>query len=126
MRLDLPAGRYTVLTDMPRQTASGREPSADPGKAAGARLGIEMSELPPVQRRRLDIDYGLMVRNVGGAFAGSELRPGDVIVAVNQQRFTGLAEFQRSVDATSAGDRVAVLVRRGDASLFVALEVGAG
>jgi serine protease Do len=52
------------------------------------------------------------------------VRPGDVIVAVNQSRFRSLEEFQKLVATQEKGSTVALLVRRGDASLFVPMEVG--
>jgi serine protease Do len=113
-------------TEAPQRTASRCDPSAGPGEPGGARLGIQVSELPPAQRRSRGIDYGLEVRNVGGVNATSELQAGDVIVAVNQQRFDSLAEFQRLVDAAPAGGSVAVLVRRGESSVYLPLAVAGG
>jgi serine protease Do len=49
-----------------------------------------------------------------------------VIVAVNGQRFGSLQEFQRQLAQAPAGGSVALLVRRGDASLFVPVPVGKG
>ena len=55
-----------------------------------------MSELPPEGRKALGIDYGLVVEEVsGGAAAGSGLERGDVIVAVGQDRFRSLEEFNK-------------------------------
>jgi len=42
---------------------------------------------------------------------------------VNRSRFSSLAEFRRLIDAHK-GDSAALLVRRGDASLFVPVPVG--
>jgi serine protease Do len=52
------------------------------------------------------------------------MRLGDVIVAVNQTRFKSLEEFQKLIADREKGSSVAVLVKRGDATVFVPLEVG--
>ena len=66
------------------------------------------------------------MRDVQGANADSGLRPGDVIVAINQQRFDSLPEFRSLLEDIPAGGSLAVLVRRGEASLYVPLDVSAG
>ena len=65
-----------------------------------------MSELPPEGRKALGVDYGLVVEDVsGGAAAGSGLERGDVIVAVGQERFRSLEEFNKLL-ARRKGERV--------------------
>jgi serine protease Do len=98
-------------------------PSGRPGQQSSGRLGLMVSELPPAGRRALGVPYGLVVEDVQGPNAESPLQPGDVIVAVNSQRFASLAEFNRLVGEASAGQTVALLVRRGEASLYVPLTV---
>ena len=83
-----------------------------------------MAELPAPRRRELGIDFGLVVQGVQGVNADAPLQRGDVIVAINRQRFSSLAEFNRLVAGLPAGGSVALLVRRGEASLYVPLQVG--
>jgi serine protease Do len=89
-------------------------------------LGIAVSELPPAARRALGVDYGLVVEELQAGVAQAGLQRGDVIVAVNGQRFGSLQEFQRQLAQAPAGGSVALLVRRGEASLFVPVPVGKG
>jgi serine protease Do len=63
---------------------------------------------------------------VGGPAARSQIQPGDVIVAVGQDKFANLDEFKKLVGRYKKGDSVALLVRRGEGALFVPLELGAG
>ena len=64
-----------------------------------------------------------MVEDVsGGAAAGSGLERGDVIVAVGQERFRSLEEFNKLL-ARRKGERVPLLVRRGESALYVPVEL---
>ena len=86
------------------------------------RLGLVVSELPPAQRRALGIEYGLVVES---AEAGrTPLRPGDVIVGVGRESVKSVEDFDRLIGEQKQGDTVALLVRRGDATVYVPVEVG--
>jgi len=94
-----------------------------PAKESHDTLGLAVSELPPEGRKALGVDYGLVVEDVrGGAAAGSGIERGDVIVAVGQQRFRSLEEFNKLLSQRK-GQRVPLLVRRGESALFVPVEL---
>jgi serine protease Do len=96
---------------------------AAPAKDKHDNLGLAMSELPPEGRKALGVDYGLVIEDVrGGAAAGSGLERGDVIVAVGQDRFRSLEEFNKLL-AQRKGQRVPLLVRRGESALYVPVEL---
>ena len=86
------------------------------------RLGLVVSELPPTQRQQLGIEYGLVVEAADGA--RSPLRPGDVIVGVGRETIKSLEDFNRLIEEQKDGDTVALLVRRGQATVYVPVEVG--
>jgi serine protease Do len=92
-------------------------------QAPANQLGLVLSEVPPALRKQLGIDYGLLVQAVEGAAADTPIRPGDIIVAINQSRFSSLAEFNRILARQKAGDAVAFLVRRGDQVTYVTIKV---
>jgi serine protease Do len=106
------------------RTAAAME-SAKPSPGNGS-LGLGVRELPRAARHALGIDYGLVIESVAGANAEAPLRRGDVVVGVNNQRFKSLDEFKRQVAKAAPGDTVALLVRRGDATVFVPVTVGKG
>jgi serine protease Do len=85
-----------------------------------------VSELPPAGRRALGVDYGLVVEGVQAPNADAPLQQGDVIVAVNNQSFRNLDEFNRRVAEVPEGGNVALLVRRGEETLFVPMTVAKG
>ena len=87
------------------------------------RLGLTVRELAPAQRKSLGIDYGLVVENVAGAQA-SQIQRGDIIVAINNRYFKSIDEFNSIVQQQAAGTIVALLVRRGDAALYIPVRVG--
>ncbi len=89
-----------------------------------SRLGLSVRELAPEERKQLGVEYGLVVTELGDKLAASPIRPGDVIVAVNQSRFKSLEEFNKLIASQKAGERVALLVRRGEGAIYVPVEVG--
>jgi serine protease Do len=104
------------------QTARAKEL---PEKGSPTGLGLAVRELPAEGRKELNVDYGLVVEDVGGGAAGrSPIQPGDVIVAVNQEKFRSLEEFNRLIAKHKKGEKVALLVRRGEATLYVPIDVG--
>jgi serine protease Do len=103
-------------------TASRQTPAKEP---ASNTLGLAVRELPPEARKALGVDYGLIVEDItGGPAARSPIQPGDVIVAVGPDKFRSLDEFNKLVSQRKKGESVPLLVRRGEAALYVPLEVG--
>jgi serine protease Do len=96
-----------------------------PQQPASNELGLSVRELPAQARKQLGVDYGLVVEGVtGGPAARSPIQAGDVILAVNQDRFRSIEEFNKLVGQRKKGERVALLVRRGEAALYVPMELG--
>ncbi len=94
--------------------------------ATPSRLGLAVRELTPEERKQVGVEYGVVVVDVaqGPSSGRSGIQPGDVIVAVNQTRFSSVEEFTRLVSQHKKGTKVALLVRRGEASIYVPMEVG--
>jgi serine protease Do len=109
-------------------TAAELVADAKPAKPAAERptkpnrLGLVVSELPAAQRKALGIDYGLVVESADAS--RSPLRPGDVIVGVGRETIKSLEDFDRLIAEHKQGDTVALLVRRGEATVYVPIEVG--
>ena len=100
-----------------------KAPKPAPDKATKPnRLGLVVSELPPAQRRALGIDYGLVIESAEGS--RTPLRPGDIIVGVGRDSLKSLEEFNRLISEHKSGDTVALLVRRGEATVYVPVEIG--
>jgi serine protease Do len=86
------------------------------------RLGLVVSELPAAQRKALGIEFGLVVESADAS--RTPLRPGDVIVGVGRESVKSLEDFNRLIGDQKPGDTVALLVRRGEATVYVPVEVG--
>jgi len=96
---------------------------ATPAKDTHDNLGLAVSELPPEGQKALGVDYGLVIEDArSGAAAASGLERGDVIVAVGQDRFRSLEEFNKLLSQRK-GQRVPLLVRRGESALYVPVEL---
>jgi serine protease Do len=96
--------------------------AAAPAPGGVERWGFDVEELTPALRQRLGVeDPGVLVARVapGGTAEQAGLRVGDVIVEANRHPVASIADLAA---ALAPGDRPALLlVRRGDASVFVLL-----
>ena len=90
------------------------------GRIARGYLGLG---LQPV---RLDDGIGAMVMNVdnAGPSAAAGIRQGDVIVAVNDQKLSGVRALSRSLGPASVGTVVDVAARRGGEPVSFKVTIG--
>jgi serine protease Do len=96
------------------------KPAADKSVKPNS-LGLVVSELPPAQRKAMGVEYGLVVEKSDPS--RTPLRPGDVIVGVGSERFKTIEDFDRLIGEQKQGDTVALLVRRGEATVYVPVEI---
>ena len=99
-----------------------KQASGESKEAAQGRLGLAVRPLTPDERRQADVKSGLLVENATGAAARAGLRPGDVVLSVNGEPITSVEQFRALV--TKATKRVALLIQREDAKLFVPIDLG--
>jgi serine protease Do len=115
-----------TVGEFPAEKTAAAPRSAPAQKEALNGLGLAVQELPPEGRKALGVEYGLVVADVSeGPAAQSPIQPGDVIVAVNQEKFRSLEEFNKLLSQRKKGESVALLVRRGEGALYVPIELGA-
>ncbi|MDQ2962734.1 MAG: DegQ family serine endoprotease [Pseudomonadota bacterium] len=86
------------------------------------KLGIAVRPLSADEKRGTDLDHGLVVQDVAGAAERAGVRPGDVIVAVNNTPVKSVEELKSLLD--KAGKTVALLVQRNDARIFIPVTLG--
>ncbi|MBL8529239.1 MAG: DegQ family serine endoprotease [Burkholderiales bacterium] len=86
------------------------------------RLGLVLSELDESERRELGVASGLFVESAVGAAAKAGIRDGDVVAAVNDEAVSSLTGFNRLLAQQPRDRAVALLVRRGDRALYVAVK----
>jgi hypothetical protein len=87
-------------------------------------LGLQIREVPQAALQALGVAYGVMVTKVRAPADRSRILPGDVIVGVNQTRIGSMEEFNRLIARQPSRGIVGLLVRRAEADLYFALELG--
>ena len=107
-----------TLGELPVEAQAGSKDSR-----SFSRGGLVLSELSPEQRRALDIEQGVLVEDATGDAARSGIRTGDVILAVNNIKISSVAGFRKAVAAVPVGKSVAILIRRGEGSLYIPLKI---
>ncbi|MFO1431574.1 MAG: DegQ family serine endoprotease [Candidatus Competibacteraceae bacterium] len=128
----------TILRDgheKPFDVKIGKLPGEDKGRLAlngamedgGARLNLVVTDLNSKTRKGRDTnETGVLVRQVGpGMAADAGVQPGDILVSINGRKIDNVAQLQRLVRELPAGKPVPLLVRRDDATLYLALKVPA-
>jgi len=96
--------------------------STESKETAQNKLGLALRALTAEERRQLDGKGGLLVENVSGAAARAGIRPGDVVLSVNGEAVTSVDQLRTLV--AKASKRVALLIQRRDAKLFVPIDLG--
>jgi serine protease Do len=92
------------------------------GGSERGRLGLAVRPLTPEERRQADVEGGVLIQGVTGPAARAGLQPGDVVLAVNGKPVKSVDQLRDLVKG--AKDEVALLVQRGDARIFVPVELG--
>ncbi len=88
------------------------------------RLGITVEDLSAVQRKQLDVNSGIVVREVGsGPGQRAGLRRGDVILKLNNRDVKSVNAFAKQVETLPKDKSVPILVQRGRSTLFLALKI---
>ena len=116
-----------TVSEMPDDNRVAQSARPQAGKADSgeniARLGLVLSELTEEQKRELEIDSGLLIEEVKSAAARAELRPGDVILSLGNIEARSLNQFNEELKKIPKGRNVALLVRRGELTLYVAIRL---
>ena len=86
-------------------------------------LGFTLQEVPTQALRAAGLSYGLSVTQAGQLAQRAGLRVGDVVYAVNERRLRTLEDFMRIV-AERPGGGLGLQVRRGEADLYVPMDLG--
>ena len=99
----------------------GKDTVEESKEASSGRLGLAVRPLTADERRQLDGRGGLVVQNASGAAARAGIQPGDVVLSVNGEPVSSADQLRALV--AKAGKRVALLIQRDDARLFVPVDL---
>lgn len=111
------------IGEMPTDPSEAATPSKSPTKAEANKIGLTLKELTPQQNKKLNGKNGLLVVDSIGAAAQAGIRRGDVILGLNNSESQSVEQFNKQINAVAAGKTVAVLVLRGENTLYVPIKV---
>ncbi len=95
-----------------------------PATEKANRLGITVVDLTAEQRAELELDGGVLVRQVvAGAATRAGIRQDDIILRVDNKDVSNMNEFNQLIAALPAGKSVAFLVQRSGSPTFLAVKV---
>lgn len=114
-----------IVGEMPSETA--QHSSKQHGKAeSGAsieRLGLTLSELTAEQKQELQVSGGLLVEDAHAAAGRAGMQRGDVILSIGNIEVHSLAQFNDVLKKIPKGRNIALLVRRGDSTSYIAIKL---
>ena len=94
---------------------------------AEQRLGMKVEALTQQLAKDLGISEteGLVIVQVDSSSPAGEagLRPGDIILELDQNPVKDLAEFRKRINRYKEGDTILLLTKRGDTTLYVTLKI---
>jgi serine protease Do len=88
----------------------------------GAKLGLALRPLDPMERRQSGIATGLLVEDSGGPAREVGIQPGDVLLSVNGKPVNSVEQVRDLVG--KSGKSVALLIQRGDDKIFIPVRIG--
>ena len=100
--------------------------SSQQTEAKDLELGLRVQRITPESARRLGLSStkGVLVMEVQPGSPADQvgIEPADVIREVNQKPVNNVKDFERTVRQGRRGDRILLLVQRGDNAVFFALK----
>ncbi len=105
-----------TLTETQDVTADAR-----PATSTG-RLGLALRALRPEEKRAAQTDGALVVEAVNGLAARAGIRPGDVILRLNDTPVSSIEQLRQLTEKT--GQHVALLIQRDNTTLYLPIPLG--
>jgi serine protease Do len=109
------------VTTTPAESAPAQ--AQNPTEREAGALGLSVQELGAEMRARGLTGVVVTDLEPGGIAEDSGIQRGDVIVSVNQKKVRNLAEYQKAMQEANSKGAVALLVKRGGASIYFALKL---
>jgi serine protease Do len=115
------------LGERPTQSAPQEQGQPQTKEKAFEKLGLSVQDLTEDLAKQLgyENESGVVIVGVtpGGPAEDAGLRQGDLIKEVDRTEVTSVKEFVDAVDSLKAGQSAALLVRRGENTFFVAIDI---
>lgn len=115
---------HLTVGEMPAETQAAVQGKPGVAGEAVTRLGLVVSELGADQKNELQVKGGLVVEEVkGSAAARADLRRGDIILAIGNAEVASIEQLNEILKQMPKGRSIALLVRRDEASYYLALKL---
>ena len=108
--------------EMPNDPNELAQPNKQAPKMETNKIGLTLKELTTQQKKKLNGKSGLLVIDSAGVSAQAGIRRGDIILGLNNSETQSIEQFNKQINS-AAGKTVAVLVFRGDSTLYVPIKV---
>ncbi len=114
-----------TIAELPTEEELAEHRPTEPEKAKADKLGLRVETLSPEQREQLELGKrGVIVREVeAGPARTAGIRPGDILLVINNQDVTSAEQFARLVKDLPEGKSVPVLIQRGESPVFLPLKI---
>lgn len=110
-----------VIGELPSEPLAQIQPSAP---LAANKLGLVLSQPTQAQLRQLGIEHGLLVQEVHEPAAKAGIREGDILLAINNTEVTSVADANHILALTRSDQSIALLIKRGDMTLYIPVNPG--
>ena len=107
--------------EMPTDPSEAANTPKTPAKPDVNKLGLVLKELTPQQKKKIGKN-GLLVVDAQSLAAQAGIRRGDVILGLNNTEVQSLDQFNKQLAGIASGKSVALLVLRGENTLYVPLK----
>jgi serine protease Do len=112
-----------TVGETPEERAGKRQPSRKPAGEAVGKLGLSVIELTAEQKREANVTVGVLVESAEGVAARAGIRRGDIILGVGNQEVKSAEDLNRLLAPQDRPRTVALLVKRGEGSLYIPLRI---
>ncbi len=118
-------GKEIILQITLGEMEKGEKVAEETTKQSSKELGIAVREVMPEEAATLQLprdQHGVMVVGVepGSTAEVAGLQPADVILSVNNEKITGLADFAAAAKRLKSGEVVRLFIKRQDATVYLA------
>lgn len=108
-----------TIAEMEQEKVAKKEDKKPKAEVPPNALGLVVADLTEAQKKELKIDGGVLIDSVDGSASRVGLRPGDVILRLNNVDVKDVRQFNALVTKLDPKKMAVLLVRRGDSSQFV-------
>ena len=116
-----------ILGERPSGRGGREEQQTTPEENSNEKIGVSVQNLTPDIAQQLGYkdEEGVVITQVvpGSPADDAGLQTGDLIKSVNREVVKNVHDFNNDIKNLKSGDSVALLIRRGDNTVYVGLEI---